>query len=158
MYATVATDKMILEYLDNRLNLPLHILQALQAKISRVNGDKIMYYKFSDELRFKNSETKESIMVHVETWLRNNYTQCRCCGDWYKPNFTAEVLPSSVYVIYSQRLGRDVELPVCPLCTLMDDTGEVLSDCMYAFDSDFVAYNEAFQPITHIFGRSSKNA
>lgn len=150
MYATVNNEKTMLNYLDNRLNLPLHILKELIAKISKVNPDKIMYYRHSDSLYAKNESTGESVVVYVEAWLRNKYKQCRCCGDWFISNLQAEILPSSEFIIYSQRLGRDVELPACPICTMMADTGETLSECMYAFDCEFVSYNEAFMPTTHI--------
>ena len=87
----------------------------------------------------------------VERWLSQNYTQCACCGQWYKENLAGNtIFSTSIFTIYDAKIGHDRDSHVCNVCTMLDNTATQLEDTVLAYEQDFVNFAEAFRPTTHV--------
>ena len=134
------------KYLRKRFTLPSHILDNLLQNLQRTGATKIIYRKDSDTLH-----TDKECSFYLSNWLHNNYTQCACCGEWYKNIFPHTVNHKAQYTIYSQKFGREIVLSVCPNCALQSDkVAQILSDCMCAVDLELISFRKAFSPVTHV--------
>ena len=149
MNTNISTIQKIEVYLKQRFNLSDEILNEIASEIYIANHGEgaitIRYLKKTDMLCTKRWS------FCVEWWLSQNYTQCADCGQWYRQNLAGQRLFSTAIVtLYCASRGYEKDLPVCNVCLAAHDVGEVLSDTMYAFDSGYVSYTEAFKPVTHV--------
>jgi len=149
MKATVSSIQQIEAYLNKRLSLPLEIINFLAGEIYIHNHKEhtiqIMYRK-SDDRIFTNKWD-----FNLRYILNRYFTQCACCGQWYKENLSGDFLSTSIMTVYIPFHGYDKDLHICSPCTLeynrtliqIEDTIEVITDGLLSF-------REAFSPLTHV--------
>ena len=82
--------------------------------------------------------------------LNRHYTQCACCGQWYKGNLSGDFLSTSVLTLYVPFHGYDVDFKLCSPCTLESDrTAKQIGDTLEAVKDGLLTFREAFSPLIH---------
>lgn len=118
-------------YLKTRLDLNETIINHLAVTLYEANkgtGSKILYKRTTDNIYTTNKR------INVWGFLVKHYTQCRCCGKWYTQNLTNDFGGSSIFIIFSNRLGRDIRFPICHECTLDSNSATIVENKVQHFD------------------------
>ena len=149
MNTNTSTIQKIEAYLMKRFNLSKEIINEIASEIYIANHGEgaitIRYLKKTDMLCTKRWS------FNVQWWLSQNFTQCACCGQWYKENLAGNVIFStSIFTIYDAKVGHDRDYHVCNVCTMLDNTVTQLEDTVSAYEQNFVSFTEAFRPTTHV--------
>ena len=149
MNTNISTIQKIETYLNQRFNLSDEILNEIASEIYIANHGEgaitIRYLKKTDMLCTKRWS------FNVQWWLSQNFTQCACCGQWYRENLAGNtIFSTSIFTIYDAKRGCDRDFHVCNVCTMLDNTATQLEDTVSAYEQGFVSFAEAFRPTTHV--------
>lgn len=149
MKSTVNSIHQIETFLKKRFTLSPEIINFLASEIYIRNHKEhtiqIMYRKRDDRI-FTNKWD-----FNLQYILSRHYTQCACCGNWYKENLSGDFLSTSVMTVYIPFHGYDISLNLCSPCTLEHDhTLMQIDNMIEAILDDLLTFREAFKPITHV--------
>lgn len=149
MKSTVNSIQQIETYLNKRFSLSPEIINLLASEIYIRNHTEhniqIMYRK-SDDRIFTNKWD-----FNLRYILNRHYTQCACCGKWYRENLSGDVFSTSIMTAYLSYRGCSKDLHICSPCTLENEKTLLrIEDTLSVVEDDLLSFSDAFYPLTHI--------
>lgn len=150
MFYTITSKQNLVKYLDKRLNLSAHILWKLANEVCNLEATKVSYRKDNDKIFYCGNDGLSG-WFSATYWLRKHYTQCACCGQWYKENLSGDFLSTSIVTVYLSYKGRSKDLHICSPCTLEHEkTVTQIDDTLTAVEDGLLSFSDAFYPLTHV--------